>query len=299
MRVIESAGGPRSGKGTITKHLGQSYPGAATDETGLDYRAITLGLLHAGALEEDMDAETVAKIVNTIDSGEITDLAARRYELVASLGEKTLYGSNVSALVGKVSPHDHVRHAIKAGFQRRVELQRDSGTHLLIVDGRNLAPILRSLQGVEIVLRLFVDCEVPVAVKREAKRSKIDLGDPSSNEWYLEQFRKIMERRTEDEMRSNDPALPDKNAINYWYNTSVRVATAERYAQRNGLAICQAMNILTEPEYMRIDGRISAGTLARQSDRQVYFDTTEIGEDPMKDYAKRMADEALDTPLLR
>lgn len=294
MKVIESAGGPRSGKGTITKHLGHSYPGAETDETGLDYRAVTLGLLEIGTLEEGMDGHTVASIVNALDARAITDLAARRYELVASFGEKALHESRVSGIVGKVSPHDHVRHAVKSGFQKRVERQYENGTSLLIVDGRNLAPVLREVKGVKLILRLFVDCEVPVAVKREAARNGIDLADPDNTVWYQQQFDGIMGRRNEDEIRTNDPAVPDINHIKYWYNTEIRVKTAERYALQNGLTISQAMNILTEPEHMRIGGRVGAGTVAYRTGRQVYYDTTEILEDPMKEYAKRMADEALD-----
>lgn len=294
MLVMESAGGPRGGKGTITKHLGSSYPGARTDETGLDYRAVTLGLLESGRLEEDMDAVAVASIVNAMEGDEITDLAAKRYELVASFGEKALHDPRVSRIVGKVSPHPHVRKAVKSGFIIRVEQQIEIGTPILVVDGRNLQKVLSGIEGLRIVLRYFVDCEVPVAVVREAKRQKIDLDDPVNQAWFDMTFDSIMGRRTEDETRDDDRAVPDLDRINYWYNTAVRVATAEQYALRHGLSVSQAMYFLTQPENMRVGGRTGAGALAYRTGRQVYFDTSEILEDPMKELAKRMADEALD-----
>jgi len=294
--VVESNGTPRSGKGTITAGLAEAFPGSAQDETGADYRAVTFGLIHDDILDPDMDALTVEKAVTSLSQSDIASYAAQRYEIVAEAGNEALYTSEVSRIVGFVSPFEIVRSAVKEGFSKRVMKHVENpDTQLLFVDGRNLSPVIKKIEGAELLLRQFVDCQPLVAAQREALRKNIDLRVPENDTWFRQTRADIRNRQVTDELRDIDPVRPDANAIDYWFNTHILNETAEKLARSRRITFAQASMLLTaKATDFRRDGRHGAGFKAAAEGRQVYFDTSEVGKEDMLTYARRMVDEALD-----
>lgn len=295
--VIESSGTPRSGKGTITSGLAELIPGAAQDETGADYRAVTFGLLTDGILHPEMDSAAIVNAIGALEQDQITHYAAQRYELVAKHGQDALYSLEVARLVGKVSPLENVRRAVKDGFIKRVTAHaEDPDTQILIVDGRNLAPLIEKVEGVHILLRLFVDCQPFIAAKREALRQKIDTTDPANDKWYRETLQNIQDRQRADESRTVDAVKQDSNAINYWYNAAIEYETAERLALQRGITFAAAADMIASGSgnHFRTGGRYGAGAKAGAQNRQIYFDTTEINKPSMLNLAERMVEEALE-----
>lgn len=291
--VVESNGSPRSGKGTITNALAESYTDAAQDETGADYRAVTFGLLEDGKIEEGMDAAVVRRKILKIKQGSIADYAAQRYEIVAEQTDKALYAPRINSLVAEVGKIAIVRSAVKEGFTRRVQRHVDNeDINLLFVDGRNLGPVIERIEGAEIGLRVFVDCQPNEATRREALRQGVDLSDPSSDEWFMQTKASIKKRKIEDETRELDPVRPDVNAIKYWHNDDVMSETSHYFAKTRGLSLGVVASMLTTS--FRKDGRYGAGAKAVREKRQLYFDTSEIGKNPMIALARRYTDEALE-----
>lgn len=295
--VIESNGTPRSGKGTITAGLAETFPGAAQDETGADYRAVTLGLLHDGRIDPEMETPHIEAVITQLGQSEIAHYAAQRYELVAEHGNEALYTLEVNKVVGNVSPFDIVRSAVKEGFTKRVERQVENpSTRILFVDGRNLSPVIKKINGANLLLRFFVDCQPFIAAKREALRQGIDISDPEHDEWYRETLLSIRSRQQADELRQIDPVAKEPSSINYWYNMEVHHETAEHLARSLGITFGEAASMLTSDESskFRQGGRHGAGAKAVAEDRQVYFDTTEISKSAMIGQAQRMVEEALE-----
>lgn len=297
LRVIESSGGPRSGKGTITKHLGEIMPGAMIDETGQDYRALTLGLLNDNLLDPSMPDNVIGDVVAKLSSEDLSDYAAHRYELIGMLGEKALYDVQVETTVARVSPYPKVRTAVKDGFRKRVSniIENRPDVSLLIVDGRALAPTIAKVHGAEFLLRLFVDCSVPVAVIREAARNNIDPENPDSEQWLLEKWESIRNRRYLDESRKDDPALPDKNSIDYWHNNKALMATIMRTQKRNpSITLGEAMKLVTAPSNTHKYLRYGVGAQAFRENRQVYADTSDVSLPTMLGIATQLVEEAYD-----
>ncbi len=295
--VVESNGTPRSGKGTITAGLTELFSGAAQDETGADYRAVTLGLILDGHLDPEMDISSIEKVVHSLGKESIADYAAQRHEIVAEQGNDALYTLEISETVGNVAPFDIVRSAVKEGFTRRVQRQVDNpDTRLLFVDGRNLQPVIQKVVGADILLRLFVDCQPFIAAKREALRQGVDIAAPDNDNWYRATLKSIRDRQLSDERRVIDPVAPDLDSINYWFNMEITQETAEHLARSLDISLGAAANMLAGEEInkYRQGGRHGAGAKALAEDRQVYFDTTEIGKNAMIQHAQRMVEEALD-----
>jgi len=294
--VVESNGTPRSGKGTITSGLAEAFAGSAQDETGADYRAVTLGLIKDALLDPDMDAQTVEKIITTLSQSAIASYAAQRYEIVAESGSDALYTPEVNRIVGFVSPFEIVRGAVKEGFSKRVTKHVNSpDTHLLFVDGRNLSPVINKIKGAELLLRQFIDCQPLVAAQREALRAGIDLRLPENDAWFRQTRADIRNRQLSDERREIDPVKPDVDAIDYWFNTNILNETAEKLARSRRITFAQASTLLTaRATDFRRDGRHGAGAKAVAENRQIYFDTSEVGRDDMLTYARRLVEEALE-----
>jgi cytidylate kinase len=290
--VVESSGSPRSGKGTITNALAQAYPDSAQDETGADYRAVTLGLLADSHIAADMPEDTIARAINSLQPEQITDYAARRYEIVAEYGSNALYSPEVSKTVGKISPYDIVRSAVKQGFTRRVEVRvADPDVNILFVDGRNLSNVIEKIPGAMLGLRLFVDCQPSVAAVREAKRNNVDLSDIANNDWFETTKAEIKKRKQDDENRVNDPVAPEQTAIKYWHNGDVMSETELYIAKTRGLSPGVVAELMHEK--FRAGGRRGAGAKAVAERRQIYFDTTEVKKGVMTSLAERMVEEAL------
>lgn len=294
--VVESNGTPRSGKGTITAGLAETISGSAQDETGADYRAVTFGLMLDELIDPEMDAATIEQIIASLNQSEIASYAAQRYEIVAESGNDALYTPEVNRIVGFVSPFEVVRAAVKDGFSKRVlKHVTNPDTQILFVDGRNLAPVINKIDGAELLLRQFVDCQPLVAAQREALRTGIDLRDPESDAWFRQTRADIRNRQLSDERRAIDPVKPDDNSIDYWFNTSILDETAEKISRARQITFARAAMLLTDKATdFRRDGRHGAGAKAAAENRQVYFDTSEVGKEDMLTYARRMVDEALE-----
>ena len=293
--VIESNGTPRSGKGTITAGLAEAFPGSAQDETGADYRAVTFGLIQDELLDPEMDAGAVEAVVTSLNQSEIASYAAQRYEIVAESGNDALYTPEVNRIVGFVSPYEVVRGAVKEGFSKRViKHVQNPDTQLLFVDGRNLSPVIKEINGAELLLRQFIDCQPLVAAQREALRSGIDLRIYKNDAWFRQTRADIRNRQISDEKREIDPVRPEPSAIDYWFNTSILNETAEKLARSRLMTFAQASMLLTaKATDFRRDGRHGAGAKAVAENRQIYFDTSEISKEDMLTYARRLVDEAL------
>ncbi len=204
--VVESNGNPRSGKGTITGALADSFPGAAQDETGADYRAVTFGLLSDEIIDAQMPEDTIAAELADVGLSKVASYAAQRHEIVAEHGNDVLYRENVNTVVGLVAPLEIVRNAVKDGFAKRVQRKaEDPNTHFLFVDGRNLTPVIERVQGADLLLRLFIDCHPFAAAKREALRDGIDLSNPANETWFKKTLANIQARKDQDETRKKTP----------------------------------------------------------------------------------------------
>jgi cytidylate kinase len=291
--VVECNGAPRSGKGTITSKLAARIPGAALEETGVDYRAITFCLLEEELITEESDLKAVLAAVEKLSKEEIAAYVAKRHEIIERGDKKELYSNAVGSMVGKVGQHPEVRVAVKHAFKARVQKHTaDPTTHILFIDGRDLIKVIKDLPGINTLIRLFIDCQPFVSAVREARRQKIDMNDPKNDQWYRTALQNIRDRQHADESRKLDPVTVDKDAINYWYNVAVEYETAERLSKQQNISFAEAADITVGHNVFRNDGRHGAGAKAVKENRQVYFDTTEIDKETMLSLVERMIEEA-------
>ena len=301
--VFEYSGTPRSGKGSIVADISKRESGIATEETGADYRALTKALLIDRSIDPEMPSDRVIEVVESFDNESLSSFVAERKTLVETFGSDCLYETDVTTLVSVISPVEAVRKAVKAGFLKRVEKVIDDGdTEILLVDGRNLAPIVEGIANTRLVMRTFVSCFPIEAARREAAR----LGHGTETLSDVESLFRIkadIEKRTrEDHDRVLDPVRHDTDAIDYWFDSEVFNATLERYRNMHDISEAfQAIVRLVNSRYGEYYNypRHGAGTLAADSGRQVHFDTTHfyVNDDPkgsMLDAAHTMYTEALD-----
>jgi cytidylate kinase len=216
--VGEFSGTARSGKGTIVEGLAKLNPSVVSLETGLGYRFLSRALLDDGVVELDMQEGDVLSAVQPLRYDYLAGLLSTRDDYVALHGKDSLYGADVQGMVSKVSPDETVRKVVKADFRESVENIVASGqSQVLLVDGRNLAPIIKSIPGAQLIMRTFVACSNQEAAAREARRDGISLASP--------EFKVILDRTTNrnrnDADREIDPVLPDEDAIGYWYARSL------------------------------------------------------------------------------
>lgn len=300
--VFEYGGTARSGKGTIVSWLSEVHPEIATEETGADYRAVTLGLLRQGEIELGMNEEQVATILKRTAISSLTDLVARRKELEADEGSEALYGGDVNQTVHLVSPLLAVRKAVKSGFAKRVERVRDDDEHsVLLVDGRNLGPVVEGIEGTTLVMRTFVTCLAFEAARRECLRAGLTPGTMEWNSAFGINMDAIVARNNADQDRALDPVIADPNAIDYWKNEALINATTHLYGQflfeddRN------------EAVQRMFDGgrdftdvpRIGAGLKAVKQARQINFDTTPFTSYPNSKHAMLLAANTMFEEALR
>lgn len=233
--VLEYGGTARSGKGTIVSHLAARHEGVATEETGADYRMVTRVLLDEGVIDPQMAPIDIVNKVNDVGSGNLTDIVASRNVYQQMSGLEKLYETDVSTTVASVSPVEIVRKAVKAGFTKRIEAVRDSGDHeILLVDGRNLKPVIDKIDGVELGMRTFVSCNPSEGAWREVSRQGIEIGTKESQVAFVSAYEAIESRNRADANRAVDPVRPDANAIDYWYDFAVQRNTREWYARQEG-----------------------------------------------------------------
>lgn len=292
--VIECNGTPRSGKGTITSGLASNIPGAALEETGIDYRTVAFYLVQEKMITKNSSTESIMNAIDGKSLDEISHFVSKRQDIVNAYSQQALYDNTVSSLVGKVGQHPSVRKVVKDAFRNRVSRHlQDPYTHLLFIDGRDLIKVIDDMPGINILIRLFIDCQPFVAASREAHRQNIDITDPGNDEWYRSALQNIRDRQHADETRKIDPVAIDKNAINYWFNAAAEYETAEHLANERNISFAAAADMIASRNDFRTGGRHGVGAKAYAENRQVYFDTTEISKTAMLNLAQRMIEEAL------
>lgn len=268
--VCDFSGGARSGKGTIVRYLADTYEGATRDETGADYRLITKALLLDGRISEAMSDQEVSRQVERLDEATLLRCISRRDEIIATHGFDSLYAHDTSTLVPFVGRVGKVRQAVKAGFQARVATVRDSQKYgLLLIDGRGLAKVVEVIEGVEVVLRVFVSCSAEAAAHREWLRDNIAPHSPEAQAI----LQSIRERNKADATRAIDPVKPDDDALAY-HEPSWLLPHKERQQKASAL-----------------------GAKAVRTGRQIHLDTTSLPLEAMKevaDYIVRGALKAVD-----
>jgi cytidylate kinase len=263
--VFDFNGTARSGKGTIVNYLCETYPGTTTsEETGKDYRAITKVLLERGDLKPAMTASETEKIVSSVGEAELNKIVEGRGDIIATFGQDALYEESVNALVAGTGQSPSARKAVKAGLKRRIERVAEQGVHqVLLLDGRNLAAIIKDMPAVKIGLRIFVSCSLEEAVRRECLRKAIAVDSDQARQI----LKSLQIRIDEDAGRSEDAVVADSDALDYWQ--FIKSANAELVST------------------------------AVQSGRQIFFDTTPFRDTAdskaaMLAAARQMFDEALE-----
>lgn len=297
--VYEYGGTGRSGKGTGVEDIATRHPGVATEETGADYRCVTFSLYQEGSITPDMPESVIVEKVAQVHNTDLTDIVADRRAIVEQHGLDVFYTPEVTDMVSLVSPLDSVRKAVKAGFTKRVIAVRDSEVETLLVDGRNLAPVVEAIPGVSLVMRTFLSCYPIEAAFRECARQGIDLGTEEGQGELSKIAASIEKRNKNDAARDNDPVVPDQDAIDYWYDPLVFEYTIKKYRQQHNLGYNDAvLEMFGKPGADYTDHpRSGVGLLAVLTGLQINFDTTSfrIYEDPkqaMLDTMNEMFEEA-------
>ena len=273
LRVVEVNGTARGGKGSIARHLQETHEHVATDETGADYRALTKALLHEGTIERGMSGAALELRMAGISLNCLSDIVAHRPDIVRQFGHASLYANDVNETVSMVGALGNVRKAVKSGFRQRVVAVRDDPeTDVLVVDGRNLAPVIETIPHTRLILRTFVSCSAEEAGQRECERQGINIKS-AEGAAIVETIR---QRNENDAMRTLDPVRPDTDAIDYWADLGIFAQTFKhltdtRFKGNLDQAIDEIF-ISQSEKYARVL-RVGAGALAATFNRQIHFDT--------------------------
>lgn len=272
--VFELNGTPRSGKGTIATHLAETYPeDVRVEETGIHYRGYARTLHDAGIINPDMPKEQIIERIASISEGALEDMGSDRDAMVKGFSQQDLYGHLTSRIVPAVGQVDAIRHIVKDSLRDRVgKIIADGRYRGLILDGRNLSPVIRDITGLSMVLRTFVWCMPGEAAYRQAAQTGVDPDqDPEA---FARIHDDAVNRFHEDESRPIDPVRADDDAISYWTDKQVNVYSEGVYGDLlRDNEFLRAMTSQERREY--IDGiKFSAGTLAVRTGRQIKFDTT-------------------------
>ncbi|HSD56316.1 MAG TPA: hypothetical protein VLA92_04135, partial [Candidatus Saccharimonadales bacterium] len=112
---------------------------------------------------------------------------------------------------------EEVRNAVKVGFVRRVEAVRDNyEDDILVVDGRNLGPLVGDIPDVQLVMRSFLTCSAEEAAARECARQEVAIDTSEGARLFVETRDMVARRNQADASRELDPVVIDANAISYW-----------------------------------------------------------------------------------
>ncbi|HSD55795.1 MAG TPA: hypothetical protein VLA92_01440, partial [Candidatus Saccharimonadales bacterium] len=101
--VMEYGGTARSGKGSIVRHLDQTHKGVVSDETGADYRTVAKHLLVEQKVREGMPGASISTIAAGLGERVLTDVVARRREIIDAHSFDSLYERDVSMVVPHVA----------------------------------------------------------------------------------------------------------------------------------------------------------------------------------------------------
>ncbi len=267
--VFEYGGTARSGKGTIVADIAERHDGIRVEETGADYRVVAYSLLDLGEIEATMPDGEIQRILGRYSVGSLAEIVADRPSIVSKNGLDVLYSQDVTEAVSRVSPIRHVRTAVKNGFIKRVRaVAQDETAQILLVDGRNLASVIRDVDEAELVMRTFVRCQNVEAARREVERS--GRTDPQA---FREFYTNISERNRRDAERELDPVKAADNALEYW--SATRHETMLGIARVEGIDLNEAFakHWPDDSGYVRVLMK-GIGTLAVQTDQQIDFETS-------------------------
>lgn len=250
--VTDTNGHPRSGKGSIGEAIVNAHNGEVVSlETGATYRTVTWRALERGEIDPSMPRDVISKKLAETSFELITLDVASRDALIASKGLQELYTPNVRNTVSAVSRVPQVRTAVIADFVKRVEAVRDDPTKsAAVIDGRNLYPVLQTIPGVEIPLRLFTTCTPKEAALRECLASGVDFDSPEGQ--AILAAAKL--RYEEDTEREVDKVKPDSDAIEYWeYVERPDMMNGHSPAERNSHIVNLARFAMREHRQIVLD----------------------------------------------
>lgn len=270
-------GDARGGKGRSVASLEGSYDNVTSDETGRDYRSITKLLIEQRTIEVDQSEERIKSALATIGIDHYRDLASQRDEVIEQFTHDSLYENEINTTVPLVGREPLVRQAVKHAFKERIRQMVSGDEHdILIVDGRNLGPVVESVEGIDIAIRLFISCTAEEAARRECLRKNID--PVESPDEYERIRRDIQLRKDRDANRPIDKVLPDEDAIDYWFDETLVDAAVEQYLSAQAASQCSARvrKMITSPESYTLTERLGAGALAAKTGRQLLINTTDF-----------------------
>ena len=273
-KAVVLDGDPRGGKGKTAESFAETYSNVTADETGKDYRALTKALHTEGILEPGQSEGDIKQALAKIGIDQFYDLASRKQIIIDTFGDTSLYENEINTTVPIVGQMPEVRHAVKESFKTRIrEMIKGNEHDILVVDGRNLTPVIESIEGIDPILRIFVSCTAEEAARRECLRQGIN---PTVSPTDYERIRKDIQRRKEkDANREIDKVAPDSNAIDYWFDEKLIDATIE---QLLGLPSDSTRNFLTSPDSYTLVQRLGAGAVAATTRRQLVIDTSDFVE---------------------
>ncbi len=271
--VFDFGGTPRSGKGTIVGHLEETFPGVVVEETGIHYRGYTAFLIDEGIISPDMSGDEIVDKVSGMSEERLEDIGLDRDRLIGERPVDDFYKGAVEKLVPYIGQVANIRTIVKHSLQDRVEgVVAKGDAQSLMLDGRNLWPVVEGIQGVSLALRTFVWCVPIEAAQRQSAKERAVFG----GQRFKEIFADIKNRFIQDSTRPNDPVTPEPDAIDYWHDFSVIGTTTDRLVElMQDPEFVAARYIDGQPDREYLDDvRFGAGKLAAETGRQISFDTT-------------------------
>lgn len=298
-------GDARGGKGRSVAFIEGTYDNVTSDETGQDYRSLTKLLLERRIIEAGQPEEDLRNILGSIGINHYHEFASQRDEVIGEFGHESLYEDTINKTVPLIGREPLVRQAMKHAFKERIRRMIASDRHdILIVDGRNLGPVVESVEGIDIAIRLFVSCSAEEAARRECLRQGIDpLVSPDDYERIRQD---IQLRKDRDANRPIDKVLPDNDAINYWFDETLVDAAVELYLSKEDATLSSARvrEMIISPESYTLTERLGAGALAAKTGRQLLIDTSNFTQhddslQAMLDVMHTVFKEAIETTGVR
>ncbi len=231
--VFEYSGTARSGKGSIVKYLSSQDSSYLTEETGLDFRAITLGMIEAGFITVSDEEEDVTEKIDNGGVEVVSEISGLRDVIIDRSGIDLLYSAQTSRLVSLVAKSAIVQTQVGEMFRNRLDTKANSGDYkAVLLDGRNLIRHVIDLPILSLALRTFVTCTPQEAIYRECSRLGVDPESPEGHEIAVSQTATY----NADTFRAINPVVPDANNTNYWDSAFGR----EHDIVREGVGIAAA-----------------------------------------------------------
>lgn len=263
INLVEFSGTSRSGKGTITDYLAALDEAIVVEQAGAVYRILAALLHDEGLINERMSASETVESIDRLHPAAVEEFG---YLAGSAKLEDRHYAPDISLISTNSSSSEVFSAIAKAIFLKRVEnAVNTSGVETVVVDGRNLAPILKSIRGAKLILRYFVTCSVETAAQREASRLKIGLDSPD----FLLLFSNFSKIEETDRTKSLEPVKPDFDSINF-----------QKWCGLEGGGTSSLRKL---------------GRYARIQDTQIYIDTSSMAKSEMLNATAEIYRGAVDT----